>query len=84
MILLVRLNLQCLLLRILFLDLSFHVNEWNKVYVGVYAKPAYNFTYVLPSTCYPKMNINNVPKSVAVRLARICDSDKKFDTRSEE
>ena len=30
------------------------------------------------------MNINNIPKSVAVRLARICDSDKKFDTRSDE
>ena len=67
-----------------FLDLSFHVNERNKIYVDVYAKPTYNFTYVLPSTCYPKMNINNIPKSIAVRLARICNSDEKFDTRSDE
>ena len=47
-------------------------------------KPTNSFTYVLPSTCYPKKNINNVPKGIALRLRRICDTDEKFDIRSSE
>ena len=31
-----------------FLDLSLHINEHNKIYVDVYAKPTNSFTYVLP------------------------------------
>ena len=30
-----------------FLDLSLHINEHNKIYVDVYAKPANSFTSVL-------------------------------------
>ena len=67
-----------------FLDLKLHINEHNKIAVDVYAKPTYSFTYILPSTCYPKRNINNVPKGIALRLRRICDSDEKFDIRSNE
>ena len=67
-----------------FLDLSLHINEQNKICVDVYAKPTNSFTYVLPSTCYPKRNINNIPKSIALRLRRICDSDEKFDMHSDE
>ena len=33
---------------------------------------------MLPSTCFPKRNIENIPKGVALRLRRICDSDSKF------
>ena len=54
-----------------FLDLSLHINEKNKICVDVYAKPTNSFTYVLSSTCYPKRNINNIPKSIALRLRRI-------------
>ena len=35
--------------------------------------------YALPSTCYPNRNIKNVPKGIALRLRRICDSDEKYD-----
>ena len=66
------------------LDLSLHINEQNKICVDVYAKPTNSFTYVFPSTCYPKRNINNISKSIALRLRRICDSDEKFDMRSDE
>ena len=38
----------------------------------------------MPSTCYPRKNINNVPRGIALRLKRICDSDEKFATRSTE
>ena len=69
-----------------FLDLSLHIGEHNKNCVDVLAnsfmKPTNSFMYILPSTCYPKKNINNVPKGIALRLRRICDTDKKFDIRS--
>ena len=67
-----------------FLDLSLHINEHNKICVDVYAKPTNSFTYVLPLTCYPKKSINKVPKGIALRLRRICDSDGKFDIRNSE
>ena len=51
-----------------FLDLSLHINEHNKICVDVYAKPTNSFTYVLPSTCYPKKCIKKVPKGIALRL----------------
>ena len=38
----------------------------------------------MPSTCYPNRNIKNVPKGIALRLKRICDSDEKYGERSEE
>ena len=65
-----------------FLDLSLHIDKHKKICVDVFAKPTNSFTYVLPSTCYPKKNINNVPKGIALRLRRICDTDEKFDIRS--
>ena len=43
-----------------------------------------SFTYVLPSTCFSKSSIENVPKGVALRLRRICDSDDKFEERSDQ
>ena len=41
-----------------------------------------SFTYVFPSTCFPKNSNENIPKSVALRLKRICDSDDQFEERS--
>ena len=43
-----------------------------------------SFTYALPTTCYPRKNINKIPHGIALRLRRICDSDEKFKHRSEE
>ena len=42
------------------------------------------FTYVLPTRCYPRESINNIPHGKALRLRRICDSDEKFKHRSQE
>ena len=66
-----------------FLDLSLHISEQNKVCVDIHAKSTNSFTYVLPSTSYPKRNINNILKTIAIRLIRISDSDKKCDMRSD-
>ena len=43
-----------------------------------------SFTYVLPTTFFPKVNIENIPKGVATRLRSICDSDSKFEKHSAE
>ena len=66
-----------------FLDLKLKMVN-GKISVDVFSKPTNSFTYVLPSTCYPNRNIKNVPKGIALRLRRICDSDEKYDERSEE
>ena len=65
-----------------FLDLKLKMVN-GKISVDVFSKPTNSFTYVLPSTSYPKRNIKNVPKGNAVKLRRICDSDEKYDERSE-
>ena len=67
-----------------FLDLILHLDERNKICVDVFAKPTNSLTYVLPSTCYPQQNINNVPRSIVLRLRRICYIDEKFYRRSSE
>ena len=44
-------------------------------------QPSNSFMYVLPSTCYSYKNIPNVPKRIAWRLRRNCDTDKKYNQR---
>ena len=56
----------------------------NKITVDVYSKPTNSFTYVDPKTCYPSRNINKIPEVIALRLRRICDSDEKYEKRSNE
>ena len=48
----------------------------GKIRVDVYAKPTNSFSYTSPNTCYPKNNICNIPKGIALRLRRICDDDE--------
>ena len=56
----------------------------NKITIDVFSKPTNSFTYVMPSACYASSNINNVPRGIALKLKRICDSDEKFTVRSNE
>ena len=66
-----------------FLNLRIKCLE-GRLSVDVFAKPTNSFTYVKPSTCYPLKNINNVPRGIALRLRRICDTDEKFESRVNE
>ena len=66
-----------------FLDLKLKLVN-GRISVDVFSKPTNSFTYVLPTTCYPNKNIKNVPKVVALRLSRTCESDEKYEKRSEE
>ena len=66
-----------------FLDLKLTFDkDYKCIPVDIFSKATYNFTYVLPSTCFPKNSIDNVPKDVSLRLRRICDSDDKFQELS--
>ena len=52
-----------------FLDLQLKFDAVSKlISVGIFSKATSSFTYVLPSTCFPKTNIENIPKIVALRL----------------
>ena len=66
-----------------FLDLRIKCVD-GKLSVDVFAKPTNSFTYVKPSICYPRKSINNVPRGIALRLRRICDTDEKFECRANE
>ena len=68
-----------------FLDFKLKFDkESEQISVDAFAKDTDSFTYVLPSTCFPKNNIENIPKDVALRLRRICDSNEKFEKHSTE
>ena len=68
-----------------FLDLKLKFDKESKqISVHVFANDTDNFAYVQANTCFPKNNIENIPKSVAFCLRRICDSDEKFERRSAE
>ena len=52
--------------------------------MDIFSKTSINFTYVLSSNYFPKINIENIPKDVALHLRRICDFDSKFEKYSAE
>ena len=57
-----------------FLDLKLKFDkEYKHILVEIFAKATNNFTYELPSTCFPKNSTENVPKGAALQLRRICD-----------
>ena len=66
-----------------FLDLKLKLRN-SKIAVDGFAKPTNSFKYVLPTSCYPRKSINNIPRGIALRLRRICDTDEKFNSRSIE
>ena len=68
-----------------FLELQLKFDKVSKIIsVVIFSKATNSITCVLPSTCLLKTNIENIPKGVALRLRRICDSDSKFEKRSAE
>ena len=66
-----------------FLDLKVKL-ENSKIVVDVFAKFTNSFAYVLSTSCYPRKNLNNISRCIALRLRRICDTDEKFNSRSIE
>ena len=55
-----------------FLDLKLKFDkEYKRISLDIFAKATNSFTYILPSTSFPKNRTENVPKGVALRLRRI-------------
>ena len=50
----------------------------------VYSKPPDFHLNLLPDSCHPKENTENIPYGVALRLRRICSKEETFDNRSKE
>ena len=61
-----------------------NISNLYQTTVDTYSKPTNSFTYVDPKTCYPSRNISKIPQGIALRLRRICDSDEKYERRSNE
>ena len=68
-----------------FLNLRLKIDKVSQlISADILSKATKCLTYILPSTCFSKTNIENIPKGVALRLRRICDSDSKFEKRRAE
>ena len=68
-----------------FLDLRLKFNKESKcISVYIFSKATNRFTYILPSICFLKHKIENIPKGFALHLRRICDSDSEFEKCSVE
>ena len=63
-------NLEFLGLRVKF--------ENDKTELDFFTKPTKSFMYVLPSSCYPRKNLNNILYGIALRLKHIYQNDGKF------
>ena len=66
-----------------FLDLKLKINK-SKIRVDIYAKSTNSFSYTTSNACYPKNNIFNITRGIALRLRRICDDDETFEEISSE
>ena len=50
-----------------FLDLKLKFDKEHRCTLAdTFAKANNSFTYVLPSTCFPKISIENIPEGVAL------------------
>ena len=53
------------------LDLQLKLDKVSKlISVDIFSKATNSFAYLLPSTCFPKTNIENIPKGAALLLRR--------------
>ena len=58
-----------------FLDLNIYYNSLeNKIQFSLYTKPTNTFAYLRTDSNHPKMIFKNIPKSLFIRIRRICSS----------
>ena len=66
-----------------FLDTSCSIKE-GQIILNLYRKPTDRNKYLLPDSCHPYSNIENIPYSVALRITRICTEEDTRDQRHNE
>ena len=54
-----------------FLDTSCSIKK-GRIILDLYRKPTDRNKYLLPDSCHPYSNIENIPVSLAIRILRIC------------
>ena len=52
-----------------------------QIILDLYRKPTDRNRYLLPDSCHPYSNIENIPLSLAIRITRICS---EIDTREKK
>ena len=62
-----------------FLDTSCSIKE-GQIILDLYRKPTDRKTYLLPDSCHPHSNIENIPLSLAICITRVCTEP---DTREQ-
>ena len=60
-----------------FLDTTVHLIN-NHIETELYTKPTDPHQYLLFSSCHPRHSIQNIPKSLALRIKRICSTGDYF------
>ena len=62
-----------------FLDLNISINSLNNsLSFSLYIKPTNTFSYLLSTSNHPKFIFTNIPKSLFIRVRRICSSLSDF------
>ena len=66
-----------------FLDTLCSLEE-GRIETDLYKKPTDRNQYLLPTSCHPKQKTKAIPKSLGLRIVRICSNPGKRDMRLEE
>ena len=66
-----------------FLDTSCSIKK-GQIILDLYRKPTDRNKYLLPDSCHPYSNIENIPYSLALRITRICTEEDTRDQRHNE
>jgi hypothetical protein len=66
-----------------FLDTSCSLKK-GRILLDLYRKPTDRNRYLLPDSCHPYSNIQNIPLSLAIRIVRICSEESARELRFSE
>jgi hypothetical protein len=66
-----------------FLDVSCSIKD-GTIETDLYKKETDRNQYLLPSSCHPKQTTKSIPRSLGVRIVRICSNPEERDKRLEE
>ena len=66
-----------------YLDTSCSIKN-GQIITDLYRKPTDRNRYLLPDSCHPLSNIENIPLSLAIRITRICVEKESRDLRYSE
>ena len=56
----------------------------GRIDTDLFKKPTDRNQYLLPSSCHPKQTTSAIPKSLGLRIVRVCSNTKNRDIRLEE